>query len=410
MRQTRHAISLQLTALVLLLAALSWLSCRAPGDRYIRHRLLSPRPPPLLVSGPGGQQRLKEWRAGFHVHSEHSHDSVGTLGEIMRDALRAGLDVIVTTDHNSGALTRELPLQSHPLVVVGSELSTNHGHLIALGTGERRLPHGIAPIVLARQVRALGGVTILAHPNPWGRRGWKDMSIIDHVDGLEITNTFTDLLDSGVGSTLWRAFTVFTLGGRPGSAALSLRHAPMIDLYDRLIADGRRLSIVAGMDAHGEIPAGGRQLLSYAALFNIGVTHLYTPELNESAILEAIRRGRAHLGFDALAPTRGFRFVARSETRTEVSGGALPLPANGDPATLEVWVPPPRRAHIRVFHRGRLVAEAHDARHLELAADQPGPWRVECSLDLGPGLGSKAWIISNPIYLEAQGSTAGTGE
>ena len=106
-------------------------------------------------------------RADLHIHTLAS-DGVDGVEAILGAALAARLRVIAITDHEridaavvAQRLARErgLPLD----VIVGEEISTRNGHLIALFLKRRIKPWGRMRDAVA-QVHDQGGIAIVAHP------------------------------------------------------------------------------------------------------------------------------------------------------------------------------------------------------------------------------------------------------
>ena len=106
-------------------------------------------------------------RADLHVHTLAS-DGVAPVGEMIEAAVGRGLDVVAITDHErvdaaiaGRAMARErgLPIE----VVVGEEITTRGGHLLALWIEEPIRPLQSLRESIA-QVHEQGGVAIPAHP------------------------------------------------------------------------------------------------------------------------------------------------------------------------------------------------------------------------------------------------------
>jgi hypothetical protein len=106
-------------------------------------------------------------RADLHVHSLAS-DGVSSVAEILERAEAIGLDVLAITDHErvdaahaarQMALARGLRVE----VVVGEEISTRGGHLLALFIEQRIRPWQSLRTSIA-QVHEQGGLAIIAHP------------------------------------------------------------------------------------------------------------------------------------------------------------------------------------------------------------------------------------------------------
>ena len=94
-------------------------------------------------------------RGAYHVHSTRS-DGTGTLDEIAAPRARAGLQFVVVTDHGNGTRAPEPPAyRSGVLCIDGVEISTEHGHYVALGLPRRRIRSAGHPRDVIDDVRRL---------------------------------------------------------------------------------------------------------------------------------------------------------------------------------------------------------------------------------------------------------------
>jgi predicted metal-dependent phosphoesterase TrpH len=121
-------------------------------------------------------------RFDLHIHSNYSPDSGLEVDDILRTAVKKGLDGIAICDHDTltgsfHAQKRVIELDLPLLVMPGVEVSTNRGHLIVLGVRED-IPPGLDPKDTIRIAKKKGGVVIAAHP-------FKIRSI-GNVDGLGV--------------------------------------------------------------------------------------------------------------------------------------------------------------------------------------------------------------------------------
>jgi predicted metal-dependent phosphoesterase TrpH len=142
-------------------------------------------------------------RADLHIHTLAS-DGVDGVDAILDAAIAANLKVIAITDHERidaavvaqrVARERELPLD----VIVGEEISTRNGHLVALFLARRIKPWGRMRDAVA-QVHEQGGLAIVAHPLvPYPlcasegtiRRLLDDQDPARHPDAIEAFNPTT---------------------------------------------------------------------------------------------------------------------------------------------------------------------------------------------------------------------------
>jgi predicted metal-dependent phosphoesterase TrpH len=105
-------------------------------------------------------------KADIHVHTTYSDGHAGVEEVLEHAAQNTDLQVIAITDHDTieGALeARSLAEEYGIEVVVGEEVSTADGELLALFI-EQRLPPGLAAAETIAAVHAQGGLCVAAHP------------------------------------------------------------------------------------------------------------------------------------------------------------------------------------------------------------------------------------------------------
>ena len=112
------------------------------------------------------------YRGDLHLHTVHS-DGQRHLGELASTAHASGLDFIVSTEHNTNAGNRAWPAcdTGGLLVIPGEEVTTRHGHWLAVGLPPRAWVDwrygprdGVFPR-FAAEVRQAGGLVVAAHPS-----------------------------------------------------------------------------------------------------------------------------------------------------------------------------------------------------------------------------------------------------
>lgn len=128
-------------------------------------------------------------RVDPHLHTTASYDGYTAPVELLERAAAAGLDAVVVTDHDavSGARTVARLAPEYDVVgIVGCEVSTADGHLLAIGVDSAPEP-GRPLRETARRVRRNGGLSVVPHPFQRSRHGARARAIAD-VDGVEVYN------------------------------------------------------------------------------------------------------------------------------------------------------------------------------------------------------------------------------
>ena len=212
-------------------------------------------------------------RIDTHVHSDASYDGHDPVELILEHAADIGLDGVVITDHDvmhASLRAAELAPEYGLVGIPGVEVSTAHGHLLAIGV-EEMPPHRAPLRETVRWVRDHGGVAVVPHPFQRSRHGVpKRVLKRTDVDAVEVYNSW---LFTGYKNRRARRF-----------------------------ADRRGYPGVAGSDAH-TVPFVGR-----------AYTELDVDERSADAVLDAIRRGQT--------ATRGRRQPLPVSTRHYTAGAA----------------------------------------------------------------------------------------
>jgi len=188
-------------------------------------------------------------RCDLHIHTRFSRDGESSVEEILQQAERIGLDAVAITDHNTveGALYA-MECDTPLTVIPGTEVSTQQGHLLALGVTEP-LPAGRDFFETIALARSRGALLILPHPYHRWRHGVgrRLAAGIEAVDAVEVFNSRYI-----TGSANRKAALIARQFGKPG---------------------------VAGSDAHN------------ARYVGFGVTYVVA-EPDAASIISAIREGR----------------------------------------------------------------------------------------------------------------------
>ncbi|WP_048192108.1 PHP domain-containing protein [Methanobacterium sp. SMA-27] len=127
-----------------------------------------------------------------HIHSTYSSDSTASPRDIVKKARSIGLDAIAVADHNTikGSLATIEEARNYKdfVVVPAMEISSNKGHIVALGIKED-VQQGLSPEETVETIRELGGIAIAAHPFVSYREGLCDNVKELDIDAIETLNS-----------------------------------------------------------------------------------------------------------------------------------------------------------------------------------------------------------------------------
>jgi hypothetical protein len=388
----------------------------------------------------GLEDGLEEYRAVIHCHSFLSHDSRGTLPELLAAAHATGTRVVMMTEHPSPE--RDVYAQGwhgfHDgvLFIPGAETR----NLLVWPRTLRDQWEAPSRSAFVERIRNDGGLVFICHPDSFDE--WE----LPGVQGMEIYNIHADALDDPELRGLWSGSLDFSrllpvvqgFEQYPLEALAAIFDEPQefVRRWDDLLQKGP-LTGIAGNDAHqntgwvlrvGEgrqleiwstlqeklavlemervpffreriisAPPGTEvarfQLDPYPLLFQFVGTYVLAPELSEDAIRSALRAGRAYVAFDWLAEARGFTAVLEGQGQRWTLGDRVAFQPG-----LRVRAEAPLEAHWRLVRNGTVV-QTGAGRSFEAEPAEPGVYRLEVRLSALER--EWPWIYANPFYLLA---------
>ncbi len=345
----------------------------------------------------------------LHMHTPYS-DGHASHAEIAQAALRAGLDAVIVTDHNVYVNGVEKIYQQgdkRVLLLVGEEIhdqarQPQKNHVLVFNANKELATFAYDPQLLVDSIRQAGGLSFLAHIyDPAAPAvgetdiSWDDWRV-QGFTGIELWNSmseFKSLLKSKL-HALYYAYNPHLIAQAPSTVAL--------DKWDELLLSGKHVVAVGGSDAHAMPASMGplkKVLFPYEFHFRCINTHLLCEsplkgdlEADRRLIYDALRCGRAFIGYDLPAPTRGFRFTAQGLEHKVNMGEELPV-SNG--VTLQVRLPQP--AQTRLLKDGKEIQNWQNQLTCTYITTEPGVYRVEVYTNFQGK--RRGWIFSNPIYV-----------
>jgi len=131
-------------------------------------------------------------RVEFHCHTRYSKDSLTSPERLVKACHHKGIDRVVVTDHNTIAGARAAQALDPELVIVGEEIKTTRGELLAVFVTEE-VPAGLSPQETIRILKEQGAFISVSHPFDIYRGGhWHEadlLEILPDVDAIEVFNS-----------------------------------------------------------------------------------------------------------------------------------------------------------------------------------------------------------------------------
>jgi hypothetical protein len=383
---------------------------------------------------------LHDYKAILHAHAEDSSHTGGTRPEMLADAKKAGVQVILLTDHlrpprdfikdswrglHEGVLfipgSEALGFLVYPVHSIMDRMNeprqqliasvTESNGLIFLSHLEERMDHpmdGLTGTEIYNRhydaIKDMAGLIAIAFKllDPADCAELKENLRLYPDELLAAQATYQqNYIDKWDAETQKRRLT--------GIAANDCHHnqvfiVKMLDEDTILIGtivdkdDGMRKVTAGSKPSIRELTKGHKpgdilvraDFDPYYRSFRDSTTHILAPELTEAAIRAALQQGHAFVSHDWMCDATGFSFLL-SQPAQEIMGDEVKF-AQGQKLVARF----PVACHIRLLRNGKEVTELEGGQ-LEYAAEGPGVYRVEGWLKLDGE--DRPWIYSNPIYL-----------
>ena len=335
----------------------------APGEFSLHESTIEIRPKKNLTRRIAGNG-IRWWRGDLHIHTVHS-DGDWTIAELLSSARNGGLDFISITDHNTSSHHAEIDLfrsfANQVVPIPGEEVTTYGGHMNVWGLPSgswvdfRAQPGDNARMSkIAAAAGRLKAVTSINHPFAiCAGCAWSYYSSIGDVDAMEVWNGDWDASDE---------------------LALAM--------WDRTLQSGQRITAVASSDSHRNANPIGKP-----------TTNLASKVLTETAILAAIKRGRAYLTANIEGPFVSFEAEA-APGRRAIIGDELRLRAPGRIRFLVNSEGLPKDAIISLISNGKKVREiGEQSQVIDIECGGDAYYRLEVR-----DKSQKVLALTNPIY------------
>ena len=381
---------------------------------------------------PFGFIKQTDYKGVLHSHSYWSHDSRGTIEEILPAAKKASLDFIFLSDHERSQLD-SFPRGYHGVydnVII--ESGTENRGLMVSPMKSTVLDWDQPLDTLIHSVVKSDGLVLYVHteePHAWENPDYQAM---------EIYNIHTDFKDEG--DDLLPFVVNSIINGN------TYRHWGMREIFDEQtvimarwdsINKFRKVIGMAAVDAHSnqnlrarytddgmvewvgpnakqislvepgwkeklllsEPDAGGwgfkLELDTYFHSFNFVNTHIFCDEFSNVSIKDNLVAGHTFIAFESLANAKGFQYFSTNDTDevNAIMGDSISVNSLNK---LKAVSPFP--VQFELIKDGAVINTVEDSYMYEFDPNQqPGNYRIEAYLNFNDEL--IPWIYTNPIYV-----------
>lgn len=347
----------------------------------------------------------------YHMHSIFS-DGKGTVDEITDAAAGLNLDFVILTDHGRPNIKSSTctSWRGNVLLIGGTELSLNSGHLAALGF---KVPDYIFPPEPQEAINEIigdDGVCFISHP--FDRKvPWTDWDI-KKFTGLEVLSSYSEAMKAGILKVL-----IFPLKYWINSkyALLNTMGYPTenVKKWDSLNADeSHRYYGIYALDAHAKLPISEDMQLNfptYKSMFEIMTVYVKVDSEFEkdaiqasSAVVWSLREGNFFNVIEGISAANGFEaYFMEEDAEKRIDMGGFSASRAG---TLVIHLPFKFAVDAYVLKYGKKYKEIKgvQGKILKINVKEPGVYRVEVYVP-GNTFDELPWIMTNPFFIGVSG-------
>ncbi|MBL7968384.1 MAG: PHP domain-containing protein [Prolixibacteraceae bacterium] len=374
---------------------------------------------------------LNVFRGVLHAHSFWSHDSEGTLFDLIPAAKNAGLEFIFLTDHPHGNIDT-IPRGYH---------GNYQGILIESGSEKQGFDCWPLDSVIidwklnkdsiAKKIVSNGGIIFYAHteePHNWSNPDYQGMEIYNfHTDTKDesLAPHILNFLVNGSKYRSWALREMFdeqtTILARWDSLNVERKIVGFsaVDTHEnqnfraRYLKDGRvewvgpNANVIDTMEVkwwnkwlYSQPDPNGWifkfMVDTYQEGFNYITNYVLADTLSIPSLAEHLKKGHLYTAFKSLGDAKGFMYYAQSSTDslTAIMGDSVRI---NQVKTLNAVSPLP--GQFRLIHDGKTVKISSTSDY-QFSVGQPlkkGAYRIEIHVQLNGKY--VPWLYSNPIYV-----------
>jgi len=384
-----------------------------------------------LRKEPASLTKLNTYRGVLHVHSYWSHDSEGTLYDIIPAAKNAGIEFVFLTDHPRGNID----------TIPRGYKGYYEGVLIESGSEKQGfdtwpldstiIDWKVDKDTIAKNIVSKGGIIFYAHteePHNWAN---------PYYQGMEIYNFHTDTKDESlppqiinfiVNGNKYRQWALREMFDEQTSIlalwdSLNTKRKIVgfsaVDTHEnqniraRYLKDGRvewvgpNANVIDTM----EVKFWNRWLLhqpdengwifkwmidTYKSGFNYITNYLLADTLSVQSLADNLKKGHLYTAFKSLGDAKGFMYycINQDDSISSILGDSIKM---DQVKSLNAVSPLP--GQFRLIHDGKTINVSSDDNYQYKWEEliEKGAYRIEMHIKLNGKY--VPWLYSNPIYI-----------
>lgn len=215
----------------------------------------------------------------FHTHTYYSNDGIFSPEEIIKAALKKGLDGIAITDHDTVAgwpKAIEAAKKLNAQLILGEELKIKKGgktmgEIIGYFLEKEINPKGKTVEQVIEEIKKQGGIAIIAHPYHW-KKAFKELEKYKNLaDGIEVFNSRSQSKKENQ-----RSFDFSQRNNLPMTAGSDC-HSTLEAGWAYIEAEAKTTEELKELILKRKVKIVGRQAPFYVQLFAVigKITHLF---------------------------------------------------------------------------------------------------------------------------------------
>ena len=384
-----------------------------------------------LRQEPVSTTKLNTYRGVLHVHSYWSHDSEGTLYDIIPAAKNAGIDFIFLTDHPRGNID----------TIPRGYKGYYDGVLIESGSEKQGfdtwpldstiIDWKVDKDTIAKNIVSRGGIIFYAHteePHNWGNPDYQGMEIYNFHTDTKDESLPSQIINFIVNGNKYRHWALREMFNKQTSIlalwdSLNIKRKIVgfsaVDTHEnqniraRYLKDGRvewvgpNANVIDTM----EVKFWNRWLLhqpdengwifkwmidTYKTGFNYITNYVLADTLSVPSLADHLKKGHLYTAFKSLGDAEGFMYYSMNhdDSISSILGDSIKM---DQVKTLNAVSPLP--GQFRLIHDGKTVNVSSNDNY-QYTWSEPikmGAYRIEMHVKLKGKY--VPWIYSNPIYI-----------